>query len=297
MVFRPRSPRRMAASTHSVVTASNSSRLTGRQACRTAFIERMMLDARVYPVGEEGVGAHPGEQVEQHLGETHARAFLGDDGMAAQGRLEAAAQRLALHDGDAVNPVLVEPREVECDLDAQARVLEHASAVAGADQVREQRQVTAQVEDVGVRGEHEVVDTRVGACVGGESPTQRFLRAPHLLQQALREAGMVGRRTARMHVHPVAGLRGIAGHSQQGGGLGGKREVDDGHGRHSSEGNGGRGRPKGGPNVHPCPPGPVSRGAQFQAGVFADSRSSRRRILPTFDFGSSSRNSTNFGSL
>jgi hypothetical protein len=47
MVRKAPSFRRMAASTHSLVTEISSSRLTGRQAWRTVFIERSALPMRL----------------------------------------------------------------------------------------------------------------------------------------------------------------------------------------------------------------------------------------------------------
>jgi hypothetical protein len=45
----------------------------------------------------------PGKRSNSTSGEAHAGAFLGDDGVAAQRRLEAAAQGIALDHRDAVH--------------------------------------------------------------------------------------------------------------------------------------------------------------------------------------------------
>ncbi len=112
------------------------------RAIQVAFEHQLLGQARADPLAHEGISAHAREQVEQHLRQSHHHVFLGHDGVAAERRLEAAAQRVALHQGDAVRlhaEPIVEGMHAG---DAATGVIEQGGAVLFADQAAEQFQVT-----------------------------------------------------------------------------------------------------------------------------------------------------------
>ena len=114
------------------------------------------------------IGAHAREQVEQDLREAQLRAFLGHDHVRGQRGLEAAAERVALHQRDGGQRRAVEALRARVQVvDAQPGVVRERVAVARLDQQHEQRQVAAQVEYPGrARGEHVVV----GLAASGRRP-------------------------------------------------------------------------------------------------------------------------------
>lgn len=254
---------------------------------------------------EKGVSAHAREQIEQYLREPEAAAFLGNDGLAAQRRFETAAERVALHDGDAVHAVLVEAGEVERHLDAELGVVEQTTALAATDMAGEQGKVATQVEDFRIGRQHEVVYAGARIVVGSESAADGLLPLFQLAEQTLREAGMVGAWRIGMHETPVAGGPGIVFVTHQGQAVFDLHTFDKRHGDTPTVGDRGRQRSlsHSEASVHPArfptPGGRCRRPAGFdrQAVDLAASRNSRRRILPTFDFGNSSRNSTKRGCL
>src|SRR5690554_7821623 len=107
-------------------------------------------------LAKERIGTHAGEQVEQHLGQPHGHAFLGDDRVAAQCRFEASAQRVPLDQGDTVHSN--SQPNIECMDAAYAlpRVGEQGIAIAIADCLAEELQVAAEVEYVRVGGQNHV---------------------------------------------------------------------------------------------------------------------------------------------
>lgn len=116
----------------------------------------LLGQARADALAQEGVGAHAGEQVEQHLRQAHQHAFLGDDGVATQRSFEAAAQCIALDQGDAVRTCAEPGMEGVHAAYAALGIVEQAGAVAFADQPAEQLEVTTQVEHVTVRGQDDM---------------------------------------------------------------------------------------------------------------------------------------------
>jgi hypothetical protein len=88
------------------------------------------------------------------------RAFLGHDHVGSERALEAAAERVALHERDLGQRRAEEALRARVDVvDAELRVTGERLAVAGLDQHREQRQVATHVEDAaGARRGHVMVD-------------------------------------------------------------------------------------------------------------------------------------------
>lgn len=143
----------------------------------------------------------PGKQVEQHLGQAHQHAFLGHDGVAAQGRLEATAKCIALHQRDAVRAHAQAGVERMHPAHAALGVVEQARAVAVADQAAEQFQVAAQVEHVAVRRQHHVRGQGVGDA---QAFAELALVAHDIVHQPRGEAGATGLvDQVGVHVDPV----------------------------------------------------------------------------------------------
>lgn len=117
---------------------------------------------RADALAHKRVGTHAREQIEQDFGQPHHHAFLGNDGMAAQCRLETAAQRIALDQSDAVRTCAEANVKRVHPAHATLRVVEQAGAIAFANQLAEQRQITAKVENVAVRCQHHVWGRRTG---------------------------------------------------------------------------------------------------------------------------------------
>ena len=192
-------------------------------------VEHQLLgQGRADAAAQERIGTHAREEVEQHLGEAHADAFLGDDGLARQRQLEAAAEGIALHQGHGVDPAAELGMQVVHALDAHAGIGQQRGAVAFADQPREQLEVAAQVEAAGVGGDHQVVQARLAAVDGGLLAAHAHAGqvVPHVLHQVEGEAGaaragVVG--TLGVHVHPAGAGRGVFLRAQ---GAVGERPVD-----------------------------------------------------------------------
>ena len=108
-------------------------------------------DVRAQAPDQEAVGAHAGDQVEQHLGQAELGALLGDHDVARDRRLESAAQRVALHQRDRRHRLFEADAVGVQDVDAGLGVAEQPFAVAVADHPGEQLQVAPQVEHARVR--------------------------------------------------------------------------------------------------------------------------------------------------
>ncbi len=108
------------------------------------------------PLAQEGIGAHAREQIEQHFRQAHQHTFLGDDGVAAQCGFEAAAQGIALDQGNAVRTCTEPGMEGMHAAHAALGIVEQSGAVTFADQPAEQLKVAAQVEHVTVRGQDDM---------------------------------------------------------------------------------------------------------------------------------------------
>lgn len=68
--------------------------------------------------GEEAVGAHAGEEVEEDFGEAHFGLLFGDHEIGGEGGFEAAAEGVALEEGDADDFAIEAADEVVEDADA-----------------------------------------------------------------------------------------------------------------------------------------------------------------------------------
>src|SRR5690606_7066694 len=169
-----------------------------------------------------------------------------------------------------------------------------------------------------VRGQHQVMDAGVRIAVRGQGPADALLAALEFVEQSLGEAGVVELRRIGVHEAPVDSARIVAHVAHEGRIDTEGRGLDVGHGTGSDwrlarkghddalamrgistihAGHGTLSRTK--TSVVPSPATVVGWRAP-QAGMTqeaASSRSSRRRILPTFVLGSSSRNSTCLGCL
>lgn len=184
---------------HDAIDQAHAEQLLG--GVQIAFEHDFLRQLRTDALAHERVGAHPREQVEQHLGQSHHYAFLGDDGVATQCRFETAAERVALHQGDAVRART--EADMECVHTAYTAlgVIKQSSTVAFANELAEQGQIAAQVEHVAVGCQHHVRGQHAGVV---QSLTKVALVAGDVVDQARRKAGTprvdgeVG-----MHMDPV----------------------------------------------------------------------------------------------
>ncbi len=114
---------------------------------------------------QEAVRAHAGEQVEDDLGQAHLGAGFGDDDVARQRKLEAAAERIALHQRDRRRRAVVALDARVHRIDAQPCVLHQRFAILLADQVDEQRKIAAEAEYAFAAGSDHAVIDRLPAIV------------------------------------------------------------------------------------------------------------------------------------
>jgi hypothetical protein len=189
------------------------------------------------PAGQEAVGAHAGEEVEEDLGQAELHLPLGHDDVEGQRAFEAAAQRVTLHQRDGDDRRL-EGLGIAVDrLDAEMAVAAQRRQVAVADLLREEGEVAAEVEDARQPAAHDVVAQRgaeLGAAVGRERVAQQGLLGEDVLQQVQREAGL----RARAHMGPEAGRVGLQPRLQRGEAGGGQHRGGIAEGA-SAEGAGG----------------------------------------------------------
>ena len=164
----------------------------GRQdlAGQNQFLRR----ARTHAARKQAVCAHAGKQVEEDLRQAHHRGLLRDDHVGGKRGLEAAAQRIALHQRNrgqrGAEIVLHAGMDV---VDAQPGVMHQRVAVARPDQQQEQRQIAAQVVHPGhartghvvVHLVHGTLEFNVAAVCG-----QFAAEGAQVLEQSQVEAGV-----------------------------------------------------------------------------------------------------------
>ena len=97
--------------------------------------------------GEEAERAHAGEEAEQAFRQAELGAVLGDDEIVGQRAFEAAAERIALDEGDRDDRQVHLDRTLVLRLDAGLAVLLQHGPILVADQIGEDAQIAAEVED------------------------------------------------------------------------------------------------------------------------------------------------------
>ncbi len=102
--------------------------------------------------GEQTVRAHAGEEVEEDFGEAHFRLLFGDHEVGGEGGFEAAAEGVALEEGDADDFAIEPADEVVEDADAGLGVVRQAVPIVVEGALAEEREVAAEVEDFGHGG-------------------------------------------------------------------------------------------------------------------------------------------------
>ena len=148
----------------------------------------------VEPPAQQAVRPHPREKVEQDLRQTELGASLGDDHVAAQHGLEAAAQGIAMHHGDGEERQVALDQVVIDGVDAGVGVAPELGFGARADQPREQGEIAAEVPDSGHgRGPDHAAQGHAGG-VGrpGQPLLDTGLQGSDLVEQPRREAGPLG---------------------------------------------------------------------------------------------------------
>jgi len=141
---------------------------------------------------QEGIGAHAREQIEQDFGKTEARACFGDNDVARQGALEAAAHAFALDQRYGGGAYAVTHVIAVQHVHAGQAVMQQGLAVPRLDQLGEQAEIAAEIENAGyLGGEHGVfhgmgVRAMGNAAFGGG---HEIAIAPQVIQQFGIEAG------------------------------------------------------------------------------------------------------------
>jgi hypothetical protein len=111
--------------------------------------EQLFGGAGADAAGEKAVATHAGKQIQEDLGETERGGMLGDDEVGGESEFEAAAEGLALHEGDGGESGAGVVVGAGMDIvDAEAGIMIEAGAVGGADKVEEEREVAAETEDL-----------------------------------------------------------------------------------------------------------------------------------------------------
>ena len=103
---------------------------------------------RCDPTGQETESTHAGEESELDLGKPESGFAFGDDDIGREGRFEAAAQGLALNQGDGAQAAVVASEIVLEQIGAGMGIGRQGVGVASFDQFDEQGQVAAEAEHV-----------------------------------------------------------------------------------------------------------------------------------------------------
>ena len=120
----------------------------------------------IEPARQKTVCAHAGEEIEKNLRQAELSAFLGDDDVVGQRRLESPAERITLNQGNRTNGQVVIDRPPILLVDACVGISPQAVPVFLFDELHEKRKVAAQIEYAGnMRAEDKVRDPQAGARI------------------------------------------------------------------------------------------------------------------------------------
>ena len=97
-------------------------------------------------LAQERISAHAREQAEEYFRQAHVHAFLSNNGMAGQCHFQATTQGIALHQRNGAYIAAKTGVQVMYTFNAATCVGKQALTVVVTDQLREQFQVSAQVE-------------------------------------------------------------------------------------------------------------------------------------------------------
>jgi hypothetical protein len=123
--------------------------------------------------------------------------------VAAQRSFEAATERVALYERDAMRANTETGVECVNAANALTGILQQALAIIQANETAEQFQVAAQIECIAIRREYDVGQGRIGIVTCLQAAGQVALVGQDVVDQLGRETGSLSRDSVGVHVAPV----------------------------------------------------------------------------------------------